>query len=166
MKSTTECNDPQLTARCAPGLEKTIGFKGVRGYEGVRELVRDAMLPETTVAKVHMGVFSTCLGRRLQTSPGCYLENKIAKEMPWLDVGGRTMDQCNIVRLVVVGWGDVGLPRPLWPVSNDLVVTCKGSVMHRFTWNGAGCGLEWTQESEQAVLSACQWVADAISAAC
>lgn len=159
----------QMTARCAPGLEKTIGFKGVRGYAGLREMVRDAFLPESTVAKVHMAVFGSCIGRRVQTSPGCYVENRAGVPggpLHWLRVGGRSIDQFNVVRLSVKQWDAVGLPYAYRPVANDIVLTCKGSILHRLTWNGAGCGLEWTQESQAAVVAACQRVADALAGVC
>lgn len=159
--------DPaQLTARCAPGLRKTIGFKGVRGHAALRELIRDAFLPDAAAGMVHMGVFSSCLGRRLQTSPGGYIENRVSEGMRWMDVGGRSMDQVNVVRLVVVDWGAVGLAQEFCPAANDLVVTCRGSVLHRFLWNGPGGGLEWTPEAEAAVVEACQRVADAVGGAC
>ena len=151
-----------------PGLEKSIGFKGVRGQAALRELARDAMLPGCATTRVHMGVFSSCLGRRLQTSPGCYLENKLGWPgvMDWLTVEGRCLDQINVVRLTVVDWSVVGLPRSCWPLSNDIVVTGKGSVMHRLTWNGVGRGLRWSEEVEQAVTDACQWVSDRIGEEC
>jgi hypothetical protein len=156
----------QLTARSAPGLEKAIGFKGVRGHEALRELIRDSLLPEETVSKVHMAVFSSCIGRRIQTSPGCYLENKVQHGMPWLCVVGRCIDQFNVVRLGVGDWGEVGLAEAFRPWANDIVLTSKGSLMHRFTWNAPMSGLEWTQEAEDAICRACQRVADAIAAAC
>jgi hypothetical protein len=156
----------QLTARNAPGLEKAIGFKGVRGHAALRELIQDSLLPDETVGKVHMAVFSSFIGRRLQTSPGCYLEDKVEREMPWLSVVGRCMDQFNVVRLGVCDWDAVGLERRFRPRMNDLVLTARGSLMHRFTWNGAGNGLEWTQEAEEALCRACQRVSDAIGEAC
>ena len=159
----------QMTARCAPGLEKTIGFKGVRGYDGLREMIGDAFLPETTVAKVHMAVLGSCIGRRVQTSPGCYIENRVGVPggaLHWLRVGGRSIDQFNVVRLYVWRWDAVGLDPALRPVANDIVLTCRGSILHRLTWNGAGCGLEWTQESQAAVAAACQRVADALGGVC
>jgi hypothetical protein len=156
----------QLTARNAPGLEKAIGFKGVRGHDAMRELIRDSLLPDETVAKVHMAVFSSFTGRRIQTSPGCYLENKVAREMPWLFVDARCMDQFNVVRLGVGDWKAMGLDARFWPKMNDLVLTARGSLLHRFTWNGSGNGLEWTQEAEDALCQVCQRVSDAIKEAC
>ena len=121
--------------------------------------------PET-VAKVHMAVFSSFTGRRIQTSPGCYLENKVACSIPWLFVEGRCMDQFNVVRLGVGDWKAMGLEERFRPKANDIVLTARGSLMHRFTWNGADCGLEWTQEAEDALCRACQRVSDAIGDAC
>lgn len=156
----------QLTARSAPGLEKAIGFKGVKGHDAMRELISDALLPDETVAKVHMAVFSSFIGRRIQTSPGCYLENKVFRELPWLYVEGRCMDQFNVVRLAVGNWGALGLEDRYQPRMNDIVVTAKGSILHRFTWNGSGCGLAWTPEAEEALCRVCQRVADVIGEAC
>ena len=156
----------QLTARSAPGLEKAIGFKGVRGYEAMREVIRDSLLPDATVAKVHMAVFSSFIGRRIQTSPGCYLENKVGREMQWLAVEGRCMDQFNVVRLAVCEWSRVDLAERFRPKTNDLVLTARGSLLHRFTWNGPCSGLEWTPEAEAAICAACQRVSDALGLAC
>lgn len=156
----------QLTARSAPGLEKAIGFKGVRGHEAMREVIRDSLLPEATVAKVHMAVFSSFTGRRIQTSPGCYLESKVWREMPWLVVEGRCMDQFNVVRLGVCDWDRMGLARKYQPKTNDLVLTARGSLLHRFTWNGSNSGLEWTAEGQAAISLACQRVSDAVGLAC
>ena len=155
----------QLTARSAPGLEKAIGFKGVRGHDPMRELIRDAMLPDETVPRVHMAVFSSFTGRRVQTSPGCYLENKCGRELAWMYVEGRCMDQFNVVRLGVCDWRAMGLAEVYWPRSNDMVLTARGSLLHRFTWNGPDSGLAWTREAEDAICAACQRVSDAIRAA-
>jgi hypothetical protein len=156
----------QLTARNAPGLEKAIGFKGVRGHEALRELIRDSLLPDATVGKVHMAVFSSFIGRRMQTSPGCYLENRVREGMPWLMVEGRCMDQFNVVRLGVEDWGAMGLDEAFRPWANDIVLTGRGSLLHRFTWNGPMSGLKWTQEAEEAIGRACQRVSDEIGRAC
>lgn len=113
-----------------------------------------------------MAVLGSCLGIRLQTSPGCYLENKIWHRggLAWIDVGGRCMDQINVIRLTVLDWGVTGLPKEYWPVSNDLVLTGKGSGLHRLTWNGVG--VVWTAQAESELVRACQWVADAIVGVC
>lgn len=156
----------QLTARSAPGLVKAIGFKGVRGHDALQELIRDSLLPEGTISKVHMAVFSSFIGQRIQTSPGCYLENKVVRLMPWLLVEGRCMDQFNVVRLAVSDWGAVGLDARYRPWANDIVLTSRGSLMHRFTWNAPMCGLSWTKEAEEAICRACQRVSDEIGRAC
>lgn len=156
----------QLTARSAPGLEKAIGFKGVRGFDAMREMIRDSLLPEATGGKVHMAVFSSFIGRRIQTSPGCYLENKVARELPWLYVECRCMDQFNVVRLGVCDWGRMGLEERFRPKGNDIVLTARGSLLHRFTWDGVNQSLEWTKEAEDAIRGACQRVSDAVRAAC
>jgi hypothetical protein len=150
-----------VTVRNAPGLPKSVSFKGVRGYSAAKEIVGDMMYPEdTTGVAVHMAVIGLNLGRRLQTSPGCYLENRVRDScLSFLEVGSRTIDTCNTVRVVVCDWGAVGLEEKLRPTSNDVLITGKGSFMHRYTWKS----LEWTEENEARVLAASQWVADHIA---
>ena len=145
----------------APGLKKLLGFKGVRGFERLEGLTRDLFLPEDTVGRVHMGVFSTCLGKRLQTDPSCYLENRVEVLTPWMGVQSR-LEQNNVVRLSVMDWACVGLPEELRPVANDLVITGKGSALHRFKW----ANLVWTLDGERATLDACQRVSDAVAEMC
>lgn len=74
------------------------------------------------------------------------------------------MDQINVVRLKVLDWRATGLPKKLWPRSNDLVLTGKGSALHRLTWNGGG--VEWSEETEAQLIRACQWVSVRIGEAC
>ena len=154
-----------VTARCTPGLPKTVIFKGVRGVWGLERLVRDLMLEESTTAQVHMGVVGCFLGVRLQTSQCCYLENKINGGCEWLRVEPRLMDQCNVVRLSVTKWDHHTpplLPEGIVPLTNDMVLTGRGSMMHRFTW----ASLVWDGEVERRVLDACDRVARAISELC
>ena len=155
-----------VTVRSTPGLPRSVIFKGVKGVDGVRELSNDLLLQPSAVPLVHMGVMSSCLGVRLQTSQCCYLENKISSGIGsmtgnWMRIEPRSMDQCNIVRLSVCKWHNL-LPEHLLPTSNDIVITSKGSVMHRMSWPG----VEWTTQNEQVVLDVCTWVADQIAASC
>jgi hypothetical protein len=156
-----------VTVRCTPGLPRSVIFKGVKGTAGTRELARDLFLDQGTVLPlVHMGVVSSCLGARLQTSQCCYLENRVSAAVGtmqggWIQVQPRSMDQCNIVRLTVHHWRGL-LPEHLTPLSNDIVITSKGSVMHRLAW----AGVPWTDENERIVLGVCAHVAEAISAVC
>lgn len=174
-----------VTIRSTPGLPRSVIFKGVKGVSGTRELMKGLFFnedvgvgkPEQTagllrpadslvIPLVHMGVVSSCLGVRLQTSHNCYLENKIfsgvgSMQGGWMRVESRSMDQCNIVRLAVCDWRGL-LPEMLLPTSNDLVITGKGSVMHRMAWTG----VEWTEDNERAVLDACTWVAEQIASVC
>jgi len=149
-----------VTVRNAPGLAKSVSFKGVGGHAAAREIVSDMLYPEdTTGVSVHMGVIGLNLGKRIQTSPGCYLENRVRDGcLQFLEVGTRTMDTCNTVRVFVSNWGTVGLEEKLRPISNDILITGKGSLIHRYTWKN----LEWTAENEAQVLAATQWVADRI----
>jgi hypothetical protein len=155
-----------VTVRSTPGLPRSVIFKGVKGVAGTDELARDLFMHESVFPLVHMGVISSCLGLRLQTSQCCYLENKVSSSVGsmrggWMRVEPRSIDQCNIVRLSVRKWPD-SLPEHLIPLSNDIVITGKGSVMHRFAWSG----VPWTEANEQAVLDVCAWVAGEISLEC
>ena len=156
-----------VTVRCTPGLPRSVIFKGAKGVAGVRDLQKGLFMEGNGVLPlVHMAVVSSCMGLRLQTSQCCYLENKVNDSVGsmhggWMKVEPRSMDQCNIVRLAVRNWHRL-LPEHLVPVSNDIVVTSKGSVMHRLAWEG----VEWDKENERDVLDVCTWVAEAIAAAC
>ena len=166
-----------VTVRSTPGLARSVIFKGVKGVSGTRELLRDLFLDgmdarrgidraPSVLPLVHMGVMSCCIGERLQTSHGCYLENKVSSGVGsmqggWMRVEPRSMDQCNIVRLAVHHWHSL-LPEHLMPTSNDIVITGKGSVMHRMSWPG----VVWTEENERVVLDVCTWVAEQIAAVC
>ena len=151
-----------ITAKYTPGLPKTVLFKGVRGANGVQQISEDLMFDSTTQAHVHMGIFSGYLGIRLQTTEWCYLENKVFDEYGpfnggWIRVEPRLMDQCNIIRLSVTDWHKF-LPKELHPISNDMVITCRGSITLRFTW----VCMHWTKESECEILRACDEISAAI----
>lgn len=149
-----------VTVRNAPGLPKSVSFKGVKGVQAAREIISDMLYPtETTGVVIHMGVVGLNLGKRLQTSPGCYLENRVGTgELEFMEIASRTIDTCNTVRLSVKDWAAVGLEEELRPIFNDMLITGKGSVMHRFTWKS----LEWNEEAERKVLEAAQLVADRV----
>jgi len=151
-----------VTVRCTPGLPRSVVFKGVKGFSGTRELLQDLFVPPETLSLVHMAVMSSCLGVRLQTSHNCYLENRINGGAPWISVESRAMDQSNVVRLSVLRWPSELLAGSLLPTSHDIVITGRGSAVHRMTWPN----LEWTEEAERAVLAACDWVSAQIIAMC
>lgn len=159
--------DGHVTARCTPGLPRSLIFKGSKGVESVSRLMRDLFLDqESTVPLVHMGVISSCIGVRLQTSRCCYLENRVldgtgAMYGGWMTVEARSPDQCNIIRLSVSDWTGLLLPS-VAPTSNDIVITGKGSIVHRFSWTG----VPWTYQVENDVLGACESVAAAIMSVC
>jgi hypothetical protein len=159
--------DGHITVRCTPGLPKSMIFKGAKGMESITRLIKDLILDqEKTVALVHMGVISSCMGVRLQTSQCCYLENRVNEGFGtmrggWMTVEARSPDQCNIVRLSVKDWTGLLLPSII-PISNDIVITGKGSVIHRFSW----VGLPWDEHVERDVLGACESVVEAISSVC
>ena len=162
-----------VTVRCTPGLPKSMIFKGARGVSSIKILKRDLFLDsksdksdsklDEVTALVHMGVISSCMGVRLQTSQCCFLENRVLEGVGimsgnWITVEGRSPDQCNIVRLSVKDWTGLLLPG-IAPIGNDIVITSKGSVVHRLSW----AGLDWTEEVEKEVLGACQSVVKAIA---
>ena len=159
--------DGHITVRCTPGLPKSMIFKGAKGMESITRLIKDLILDqEKTIALVHMGVISSCMGVRLQTSQCCYLENRVNEGFGtmrggWMTVEARSPDQCNIVRLSVKDWTGLLLPSII-PISNDIVITGKGSVIHRFSW----VGLPWDEYVERDVLGACESVVEAISSVC
>jgi hypothetical protein len=129
-------------------------FKGCKGVESISNLKKDLFLDCQAV--VHMGVISSCMGARLQTSQCCYLENRVMEE-GWIRVESRTPDQCNIVRLSVKDW--TGFLTSSFPKGNDMVITSKGSVVHRLSWD---C-LLWDEKAEREVLLGCQRVIEAIA---
>ena len=122
------------------------------------------MLDDTTQAHVHMAVFTSFLGIRLQTTEWCYLENRVYDEYGpfkggWMRVEPRLLDQCNLIRLSVVDFKRLLPSRPdLHPISNDLVITSRGSLTLRYTWSAA----HWTAATEREMLRVCNEIADAI----
>jgi hypothetical protein len=54
------------------------------------------------------------------------------------------------------------LPEPLTPASNDIVITGKGSVVHRFSWPG----LAWDETVEYEILNGCAGVVDRLLSVC
>ena len=159
--------DGHITARCTPGLPRSLIFKGAKGMDSVNRLIRDLFLDQQkTFPLVHMGVISSCMGVRLQTSECCYLENRVmagtgVMRGGWMTVETRAPDQCNVVRLSVRDWTGLLLPAFI-PISNDVVITGKGSVVHRFSW----AGLPWDEQVEREILGACESVVAAIASVC
>lgn len=157
-----------VTYRATPGLPRSMIFKGVKGVRGLASLKGDMSLGLNVQSVVHMGVVGSCLGARLHTEQNCFLENRVANRAGvfregWLVVDSRTPDQCNVVRLSVAMWDHpiTSLPEALVPVTNDIVLTGKGSLLHRFQWQG----LLWNEATEAALLASCQRIADAVGAA-
>lgn len=171
--------DGHVTIRCTPGLPRSMIFKGVKGLQGITSLMHNIFLdedlndeagenawPYKTVPLVHMGVITSCLGVRLQTTQCCFLENRIAEGYGplrggWLSVETRSPDQCNIIRLSVRDWGGI-LPGSITPIANDLVISGKGSVVHRLSW----AGLPWDARVEREMLEGCERVVGAIVSVC
>ena len=147
-----------ITHRVTPGLPKTLIFKGLAGDRSIHHLKSDLLLSRDTAAAVHMGVVSCFLGKRVQTSAGCYLENKVNLTVPWLKVDSRCLDQENVVRLSVIYWGGL-LPDTMYhPLTNDIVITGKGSFLHRLTWGA----LVWDKDVEDIILAGVGRAADFI----
>ena len=62
-----------VTVRCTPGLPRSMIFKGVKGVASIANLSRDLFFDQdpfhcAVLPLVHMGVVSSCMGLRLQTS--------------------------------------------------------------------------------------------------
>lgn len=166
--------DGHVTIRCTPGLPRSMIFKGVKGLQGITSLTHDLFLDEercvdtgrpSVIPLVHMGVITSCMGVRLQTSECCFLENRVMERYGplhgWLSVETRSPDQCNIVRLSVRDWSGI-LSRDIIPIANDLVISSKGSVVHRLSW----AGLPWDARVEAEMLAGCARVVEAIVAVC
>jgi hypothetical protein len=171
--------DGHVTIRCTPGLPRSMIFKGSRGVQGVARLMRELFLDEhcehreqgsgnfgKVIPLVHMGVVCSCMEKRLQTSQCCYLENRVVEGCGplrggWIRVEPRMPDQCNIVRLSVLDWRGI-LPVDVAPIANDLVITSKGSVVHRLSWGG----LPWDARVEAEMLRGCAWVVEAVASVC
>ena len=70
----------------------------------------------------------------------------------------RCLDQENVVRLSVIYWGAL-LPDTMYhPLTNDIVITGKGSFLHRLTWGA----LVWDKDVEDIILAGVGRAADFI----
>jgi hypothetical protein len=168
--------DGHVTIRSTPGLPRSMIFKGVKGLQGIAGLAHNLFLDEeidpatgqpSVIPLVHMGVITSCMGVRLQTSDCCYLENRISMDAygplhGWLSVETRSPDQCNVIRLSVRDWSGILSNARIAPIANDMVVSSKGSVVHRMSW----AGLPWDARVEAELLAGCARVVQAMVDVC
>lgn len=139
-------------------------FKGCAGLPGVRAIAEDLFL-DTPRCEVHMGVFKACLGRRVCTDHGCFLENRVAARFRGLRVRHRFVDSTQAVKLRIDRFDAAEFPYlegQLTPTSVDLSVTNTGVLMLRFSWSKCA----WSEEAEAAVLRFCDWAAEQLRACC
>ena len=85
-------------AGCVYVYKHSLHFKGCQGMLGVERLARSLMLP-TCESRVHMGVFSVNLGKRVYTSIGCFMENRISERFKGIRVVCRMLDDNIVIRL-------------------------------------------------------------------
>lgn len=134
-------------------------FKGAKGAIGLARLARDLRL-ESPAARVHMAVFSLSVSRYLQTTQGCYLENRLTERFCSLRVCTRLMDMNMLIKLRVNRFDprEMPLDADLAPTSMDLMVSKKGVVLVRMSWPG----LKWTEEVERRLGSFCDWIGERV----
>lgn len=139
-------------------------FKGCAGLPSVRAIAEDLFL-KTPECEVHMGVFKVCVGRRLDTSQGCFLELCVGARFKCLKVRRRMMETSQSVMLRVDQYDPSELPYlegELVPCSLDVSVSSTGVVVLRFSWSRC----KWNEEREAAVLRFCGWMGDRLRECC
>jgi hypothetical protein len=139
-------------------------FKGCGGAFSIARLSEDLFLGSPS-CEVHMGVFKACLGRRLSTAHGCYLENAVSRRFRCMRVRRRLDDSTQAVKLRIDTFDEEEFPHlrgKLAPTSVDLSVTGTGVLLLRFSWSRCG----WNEECESAALRFCDWAADELRACC
>lgn len=62
-------------AGCVYVYKNSLHFKGCQGIQGVNRVARSLLL-QSYECRVHMGVFSVNLGKRVYTGIGCFMENR------------------------------------------------------------------------------------------
>lgn len=139
-------------------------FRGCAGMDSIRAIAADLYL-ESARCNVHMGVFKVCLGRRIATTHGCYMENRVAGRFKSIRVLHRLIDSSQSLKFRVDTFDPAELPYltgRLVPSSVDITVNCTGVVMLRFSWSRCS----WTDAAEAACLRFCGWVAEQLRECC
>lgn len=148
-----------LTVHCGVAY-----FKGCPGLRGLVPLSRDLFM-DAPVCEVHMGVFKACLGRRVQTAHGCYLERSVRRRFRGVRPLFRLLERTQAVHLKIERFDPAEFPHlsgDAAPTSVDLTVTGNGVLLLRFSW--ARC--VWTADTEAAVLRFCDWIAGELRECC
>jgi hypothetical protein len=141
----------------------------------------DALYPR--FFSVHMGVVTSCLGKRLSVACG---RNCLETVLPSVLGPGATSpvssldDDTNSIKVRVVDWGAVnraysrlaglapchggGAVHPAVEASdNTTSVTARGAVIVRFSWDPP---LPWDDEVEAELLEACRRLCSVIRGCC
>lgn len=139
-------------------------FKGCAGAKSVRELSKDLFL-DSDKCEIHMGVFKVCLGRRLATTHGCYMEGAVSRRFRKLRVRRRLDENTQAVKLRIDCFDQGEFPHlsgQLVPTSVDASVTGSGVLLLRFSWSRC----EWNEDTEASALRFCDWVAQELRECC
>ena len=139
-------------------------FKGCPGFPGLLELSRDLFM-DTPRCEVHMGVFKSCLGRRVCTDHGCFLEKCVSRRFGGMRAPTRPLEYTQAVKLKIENFDPQEFPHltgQLVPSSVDLTVTGSGVLLLRFSWKRCA----WTEEAEAAVLRFCDWITGELRDCC
>lgn len=145
-------------------------FMGARGLHGIQRLARALSLSSARNV-VHMAVFTTKLGKRVQVSSNGLLETNLERHSEHLRVEGRMYEHTNTVRFAVTKFEapQFRIPKEMQPDNNDWMVTGKGMIIIRFSWKGVDDerrGLAWTREAEDACLGLCERVTEWLRCCC
>lgn len=145
-------------------------FMGARSMDGIQRLARSLQLSSPGNV-VHMAVLTTRLGRRAQVSSNGLLEINLERHSEHLRVEGRMYEHTNAVRFTITKFSapQFRLPLEIQPDNNDWMVTGKGMIIIRFSWRGpeeSRKGLEWTRDTEAAILGLCNRVTDWLGSCC
>lgn len=139
-------------------------FKGCAGFNSVKLLASDLFL-ESSACEVHMGVFKSCLGRRISTAHGCALEKSVSRCFSGLRVRHRMLENTQAVKLRIDNFESSEFPYltgDLIPSSVDISITGSGVVLLRFSWSKC----KWSDDLEASALRFCDWVVETLGECC
>ena len=151
-------------------------FRGVRGVDSLERLASATGLL-TSENTVFMSVCSMHLGRRLQTKQHGHLEKAITRVVPGMQVVARMLEQNLHVRLrmvckkvtdwpepmrVALGVDHLGFPKGDTPTSLHIRIAFHGHVQLRLGFANA----KWTQQTQDATLALCHYLAAQILKCC
>jgi hypothetical protein len=122
-----------------------IFFKGCRNLQGLHSFAKDLGIGNYS-NQVHMSVASGCLGMLIDVRNGGLVYNILRKMLlhPYY-----AADSTNTIRFRKSPNIDLG---GICPKTNDWVLTIRGCVIIRMTWDAQ----EWSQELEEKLVRYCQ----------